>query len=188
MEGREEKQRFLRGWPCLLLPHFSHSSGTTGKVPMFLLQPQETYYPGSHSVPSVPLSSSRQGGSREWGRVRGLAGWGGVGGVMVDVGSHSSPGNMREVALITGNTNSQSPACKRKRCKVQMAVRCREGSVLPKITQAAVHRGGTRVHPELGSAGQLSWVYCAGVAGQGTGSAWEWRVGSPDPRLPLCSG
>lgn len=95
----------------------------------------------------------------------------GGGGVVVDVGSHSSPGNTREVAIITGNTNSQSPACKRKRCKVQMAVRCREGSVLPKITQAAVHRGGTRVHPELGSAGQLSWVYCAGVAGQGTGSA-----------------
>lgn len=34
----------------------------------------------------------------------------------------------------------------------------REGSVLPKVTQLVVQQGGTRVHPELGSAGQPSWV------------------------------
>lgn len=109
-----------------------------------------------------------------------------AGGGVGNVGSHSSPGNMREVASIPWDTHSESQPVSAAR-KVQMAVRCGEGSALPKITQP-VHQGGTRVPPELGSAGQLSWVYCAGVAGQGTGSAGEQRVGSPDPRLPLCSG
>lgn len=64
-----------------------------------------------------------------------------------------------------------------------MPARCREGSALPKVTQPVVQQGGTRVHPELGSAGQC-WAallgVVVGVAGQGTGSTQGMRVRRPD--------
>lgn len=68
-EGREESRGSFELGPASSSPTSpTAQAGTAGKAPMFLLQPQETYYPCSHSVPSVPFSSSRLGGSEEGGR------------------------------------------------------------------------------------------------------------------------
>lgn len=81
----------------------------------------------------------------------------GEGGCRGDAGSHSSPGNIKGGGDHGLDTDSQSQPVSTA-TEVQMTARCREGSALPKVTQPVVHPGGTRVHPELGSAGQLSWV------------------------------
>lgn len=91
-----------------------------------------------------------------------------------EVGPEVAQGTSREAAGVAG-TRSQPPVSAA--AEARTAVRSGKEAPCPR-SQLAVQQGGTSVHPELGSAGQPSWVPCGGVAGQGTGSAWGLRVGS----------